>query len=66
MARALVAVRTAPLLASPLLQPSPAQGGGTLRPRAASPSERRGTFPAPRSFYLAELGLRMTDSGPEP
>jgi len=27
-----VAVRSAPLLASPLLQPSPSQGGGTLRP----------------------------------
>jgi len=44
-----VAVRSAPLLASPLLQPSPSQGGGTLRPahdrtdvRSPSPGEGGG------------------------
>jgi len=31
-----VAVRSAPLLASPLLQPSPSQGGGNLRPAKVS------------------------------
>jgi DNA-binding winged helix-turn-helix (wHTH) protein/tetratricopeptide (TPR) repeat protein len=49
-----VAVRSAPLLASPLLQPSPSQGGGSLRPAKVSAYESDGRGGGGEVFFDAD------------